>query len=322
MDTLSNLILQIYRAARETPVDEYQDFVLGLVRSLVPFTSSRWATLELVGKKAIAHSTHLQNEPTNIILDWGSINHKDRAILPVSSNPGKAFSIHTPTIYAGPEYAEMRDYTERYKHANSLVISIKAAEPRHLHALSLFRADPDAQFNAVNQKLLEQLMPHMVEALAQNLLLSFHQVGTDKAASEQVHGAIAGHDGKLYYAGSGFNHLIQKEWPDWKGNKLPEEVLHARASKGGTGFTGQSISISVSIIGHLIFLRASLCNRLWKLSHRESAIAQLYGEGHSYKEIAKQLEIAPTTVRNVIQRIYAKLEITDKAELAVMVNRS
>ncbi len=322
MDTLSNLILQIYRGAREAPADEFQDFVLGLLRPLVPFTSSRWATLEIVGQKAIAHCTHLHNEPTDIILDWDSINHKDRAIQPVSSNPGKAFSIHTPTIYAGPEYSEMRDYTERYKHANSLVISETATEPRHCHALSLFRADPHAHFDAGDQELLEQLMPHMVEALAHNRSLSFRQGGTDDATSDQGNGAITDHDGRLHYAGCKFNRLLQKEWPEWKGNRLPNAVLNTPAYKGGIAFAGVSISISASRIGHLIFLRASHRSPLGRLSQRESTIAHLYGQGLSHKEIAKQIDISPTTVRNFIQRIYVKLKITDKAELGAMINQS
>ncbi len=322
MNTLSNLILQIYRAARETSVEEYQDFVLGLVGSLVPFTSSRWVTVELTDNRAITHCAHLQNEPTDIVLDWDSINRKDRLLHMVAANPGKAYSIHTETFYAGCEFAEMRDYTQRYRHANSLCIAELTAKSGYLHGITLFRADQNAHFTDSNEQLLEQLFPHMVEALTQNRLLSLRQAGTVEAASEQGTGAIASHDGLLHYAGSGFNRLLQKEWTDWKGIKLPKVMLDALNRGSGAGFSGMAITVSTASIGQLLFLRAAPRCPLSQLSPREASIAKLYSQGLSHKEIAERLDISPVTVRNVIQRIYTKLGISDKAELATMISRS
>lgn len=52
-----------------------------------------------------------------------------------------------------------------------------------------------------------------------------------------------------------------------------------------------------------------------QLTEREQQIAQHYAQGKTYKEIARALHISPSTVRNHITRIYAKLEIGNKAEL-------
>jgi adenylate cyclase len=51
------------------------------------------------------------------------------------------------------------------------------------------------------------------------------------------------------------------------------------------------------------------------LSRREITVAGHYAAGRSYKEIARELEIAPATVRNHIAAIYRKLEINNKAQL-------
>ena len=50
------------------------------------------------------------------------------------------------------------------------------------------------------------------------------------------------------------------------------------------------------------------------LSHREFDIAERYGAGKTYKEIAVDLFIAPSTVRNHIASIYRKLGVANKAE--------
>jgi DNA-binding CsgD family transcriptional regulator/transcriptional regulator with GAF, ATPase, and Fis domain len=55
--------------------------------------------------------------------------------------------------------------------------------------------------------------------------------------------------------------------------------------------------------------------RLSSLSSREREIAMLYAKGQTSKEIADELCISPTTVRNHVATIYRKLEISNKTEL-------
>lgn len=320
LDTLNALILQIYRAARETPVDEYQDFVLGLVRGLVPFTSSRWLTVEMVGQRAITHCVHLQNEPTDIVVDWDAINRQDRLLHTVVAHPGKAFGIHSDSVYTGRQFAEMRDYVRRYNHANTLCIAVPATKPGHVHGLSLFRAGQDDQYSDANRHLLECLMPHLIEALAQNRLLALRQAGSSELAPEQGSAAIARGTGEIHFAGSGFNRLLQQEWPDWQGNRLPAALLDALCRGGG--YAGEQVSVAATRLNALLFLRAAPRCPLTRLTPRESATARLYGQGLSHKEIAKRLDISPATVRNFIGRIYCKLKVGDKAELSALLSRS
>jgi DNA-binding CsgD family transcriptional regulator len=57
-------------------------------------------------------------------------------------------------------------------------------------------------------------------------------------------------------------------------------------------------------------------NQLSGLSAREQEIAMLYAEGKTSKEIADELCISPTTVRNHVATVYRKLQVSNKAELA------
>jgi len=52
------------------------------------------------------------------------------------------------------------------------------------------------------------------------------------------------------------------------------------------------------------------------LSSREREIAMLYAEGKTSKQIADELCISPTTVRNHVATVYRKLQVSNKAELA------
>lgn len=52
-----------------------------------------------------------------------------------------------------------------------------------------------------------------------------------------------------------------------------------------------------------------------KLSEREIAIAERYGEGRTHKDISAELNIAPSTVRNHLAAVYRKLRVKNKPEL-------
>lgn len=52
-----------------------------------------------------------------------------------------------------------------------------------------------------------------------------------------------------------------------------------------------------------------------KLSQRESDVLRLLARGYTDKEVAVQLEIAPTTVDSHVRKIYRKLSINSRVEL-------
>ena len=52
------------------------------------------------------------------------------------------------------------------------------------------------------------------------------------------------------------------------------------------------------------------------LSTREREVADAYAAGQSYKEIARELGLSPTTVRSHLRAVYGKLGVTSKIELA------
>jgi len=56
------------------------------------------------------------------------------------------------------------------------------------------------------------------------------------------------------------------------------------------------------------------------LSRREREVARAYAAGASYKEIARELGVSPTTVRSHLRTLYGKLGVTSKIALAQAMN--
>jgi DNA-binding CsgD family transcriptional regulator len=318
MEWYLELLLQLYRSARELSIAEFPEFAFYLLKSALRFDSARYTSLQISDAGSVVHTAHVHNDSHDTVFDWEQINRHDTVVPTVTATPGRVFAFHARTLFAAPEKRLMRDYTQKSHHENMLVCAQLDAIDRLWHSLSLYRASPDDHYAERDRGLLQLVMPHLLEAISINEALGS---GCARDPGERASLAIAGGDGVIHYAGPGFVELLHIEWPGSCATRLPHAVQLWTQRTGSTQFRGRSISISREAAGDLLFLRARALTPCTRLSVREQRVAALYGAGHSHKEIARKLGISPVTARNHLQRIYAKLGISDKAQLAVLMAR-
>jgi len=97
----------------------------------------------------------------------------------------------------------------------------------------------------------------------------------------------------------------------------PETMLRAiRAVAHGESLLSPTIAHKVlrqfsALPGEAPAGRASLCD---DLTEREREVLTLIGEGHSNKEIARELCISEKTVKNHVANIFSKLHINDRTQ--------
>jgi DNA-binding CsgD family transcriptional regulator len=162
--------------------------------------------------------------------------------------------------------------------------------------------------------VVEQIMPHLIEALEINRLLG--QVPSAHADFGMTGArAIARPDGTLYHCGKKFAELVLEIWPEWKCGRLPAELMAAVCPNKEAILAKYALAVSTSTLGNMLFLNIRRVSLLHRLSHRELEVARLYGQGRQYKEIGLALNISPYTVRNFLARIYTKLGIDNKVDL-------
>ena len=87
-------------------------------------------------------------------------------------------------------------------------------------------------------------------------------------------------------------------------------------------FMGRAITIQASVQAGMLCLEiASRCNTD-RLTPAEDRVARLAACGLQYKEIAREVSVAPATVRNQLQAVYRKLGVTNKTALATAMQES
>ena len=117
------LLLELYRGARELSVADFPDYAFGLVSGVLRFDAARYTALKFLDPGAVVCTSHVWNEATDTVLDWEQINRHDTVVPTVLAAPGRAFNFHQRTLFAGPGNAIMRDFVERTAHRNNLVIA-------------------------------------------------------------------------------------------------------------------------------------------------------------------------------------------------------
>jgi DNA-binding CsgD family transcriptional regulator len=311
IDSLSELLLDLYRCSRELPLADFQRQALERLQLVLPFDKAWWgigtADRELHGSFAF----HL---PTSYAAAWERIKRQDLLADLAQSSIGRTVAVD----FAGPVVvAEYRTFGAQFGIRHALTTFELNTELNLRMFLSIYRAPEQPAFSGGERQLKELLMPHLWAAWTANWIGQLQRLRAN-ASSSRAALAVADDRGILLAAEPRFLDLTRAEWPGWQGPELPSGVHTGIAAS--TGYVGTNIELkSASVQGlHLVELR--LRSRLDVLTPRERAVAEAFGVGRSYREIAAALGRSPTTIRHHLRVVYEKLGISDKVELAHLVN--
>lgn len=122
--------------------------------------------------------------------------------------------------------------------------------------------------------------------------------------------------GRIHDAQLAFVELLDQHYDDFNGHDLPFPVPEA---DGKTVLSPAPLTMEASFDGEMILLRLERRHKLSGLSDREREISEGIADGKSYKRLAADLGISPSTVSNHLQRIYTKLEVNTRESLAEVV---
>ena len=318
------MIIELYRAAQEMAVDEFQKFSMSLLNSLVPFDSAIHGSGPLMQQGMQIQEIYMHNKPLEQLVDYSAITHADPVLRAARANPGRMIRFHPPTLFAGKAKRPLFDYARRYEHGNGMSTVHVDHDSPHAQLFGMWRADQDNHFLKQESWIAEQVIPHLLEALKVNRALAVHRTVND---TDQSTVAIASPNGALHFCGAGFRKLLHMEWSQWEGAILPGPLMDGLTRAGPDGFCTASIRVTAKCAGEVLFLKASrvsalapcptICPELLQNVHgltpAEARVAIILTEGCSAQEVADRLDVSFHTVRTQIREIYAKLGVDSRA---------
>ncbi|HSW11366.1 MAG TPA: LuxR C-terminal-related transcriptional regulator [Solimonas sp.] len=189
-----------------------------------------------------------------------------------------------------------------------------------LTSLVLMRFPRDAE---PQKEELRRLVGHMVEASGLSLRQIVQRDEWLMALGRASRGsaALVDADGTIYAASPRFRDLLAGEFGDRECAAVPFRLPKAALEEQGA-FTVGVLHLRLSEQGTLYLLHARRPLPLDSLSPREQEIARALAEGKTFKTVARQLDIAVSTVANHASRIYRKLGIYRREELVGLLQTS
>ena len=306
-------ILALHRASRTIEPAAFRSFALDRINDVVPFDGALWCRAFFEDGKVRIYSAHDERLPPGTIAAWRGLEDRDEL-------GAMAFARLGETLIASPAKAVAKDpvliatLLERFDLAHFLTTCLVDPHTSLISSVTLTRRECSPPFSERDRAAKEALTPHLVEADASNLL--YHGLAAAPPGPAAPAMAIANEAGMLEFATPAFSELLTVGWPGWRGPHLPADLVDGYRVPLRT-FRGRGVAVRSERTGsasHMLRIRPF--QKIDRLTERETEVARLIAAGSTNKEVGRQLQLSPITVRNHLSSILRKLGIAKRGELA------
>ena len=306
MQSVQELISRLYRSTQHIDIGHYREWALSELQSYVSFDAAIWSTGHLSTRTFHTHTTlGLPKNFPDLLIDNIEINPITKRLF---NKAGEAVDMSDIISDADFYNSEIFKRVFEPRKIHRILSSIHVCRQTGIYTLlSLYRFDQKNIFNEEEKKRHQTLLYHLVEAASHACLLSLK-----KQDEANTYHAICDVKGIYHEAETQFIDLIELCVTDKNLNKYPFDVKQAEIIVG-------DIILHSEHLGDLFRLSVRESSAIDKLTLREQQVVEGVTQGLSFKQIAKKLELSPSTVSNHLYRIYIKLNISNRSELADLI---
>ncbi|WCR15231.1 helix-turn-helix transcriptional regulator [Paracoccus seriniphilus] len=301
----SDFLLELYHDASECCPDEFRLRVLANLQRRIPFDFGVWGGGWADGR--LVTDLSVLNQSEAILGDWEVVAQQDAFCDLTLDRLGE-----TARFDDVPGYRDSLAFNEHWQRFNAshMMATIVGEETDgYVSFVGLCAEQRPKPFSNEERSFKQAIMPHLSQALRMN-----RELWAGRAIMEQDEVILVDRAGWVLSAQGAFRDLAEGEW-DGRLAQLPGRVMDAL--RAGRRWRGKTLEMRMRPFGsnYLVHMTSQHL-ALSALSAREREVAELFASGQTYKQVARALEKSPSTVRNQVARIYEKLGISNKAELA------
>lgn len=316
MDTVERLgetLAVLHREGPQQPLERFHGWAFEVVKTLIDFDGASWAVGEWVANgEPVTRNVYTYRLPAMMASDWEAMR----------TDTGRQAALKKMIDAAGSSVVfgrdELRTDPLSVKYDIAAVAGSCVLNPatRLLDVVCFYKFAEGAPFDERERRLHQAVVPHLLDLERKIWLRRLGELNTPCDMGAADNQAVCDGEGVLRLTQSGFVRALLAEWPSWEGPVVPEALLDVLRQGQDTEIAGERAMISIVRHFDLFVLTARKRAAIDALSPREQIVAQKWARGCSYKEIAAEIEISPATVRNHVARIYDKLAVSGRPQLA------
>jgi DNA-binding CsgD family transcriptional regulator len=179
--------------------------------------------------------------------------------------------------------------------------------------VTLYRKNPDEHFTDLEKEWQRRITYHLFNA-ASHVFFVHELHRSDRPPGSGA--AVVDSTGLFHEAQPRFLDLLETHYPNPERTQaLPFPLPEA----GTTGLVG-GLGVKCETLGDLFLLHIWTAGPLDRLTVREREVVNAVAQGLSFKQAAKKIGVAPSTVANHLYRVYRKLGVYSRTELAALVH--
>lgn len=309
---LDTFISRLYRSTQSVSIEHFREWALKELQTLISFDAAIWSTGHLSTRTFHTHTTSgLPKSFPDELLASLSINPISKELF---SHVGDAVDMED--VVGDDVFYKSDIYQTIFKkyHINRILSSIDIDKRSGVYTLlSIYRHDKGHSFLPAEKRIYQHALFHLKEAASHACILSLKDHSDDPLAQC----AICDDHGVYHEAESAFLDLIDDHFPAHQAQILPFSL-----PSQGDKITLNSLIIHNKKLGDLYRVSIRQESPLDTLTQREQEVVDGVTQGLSFKQIGKKLSLSPSTVSNHLYRIYQKLNINNRSQLADLVQTS
>lgn len=308
MHMLEPLISRLYRSTKDIDIEHYRFWALSEIQTLISFDAAIWSTGHLSTRSFHTHTTiGLPRHFPDLLLENLAINPLRKALFnKVGIAVDMSEVIDDESFYASDIYQRVFKPHQIHRILSSIHICRRTGI---YTLLSLYRFDPEERFREQEKQQHQRLLYHLVEAASHACFMSLKSDQDEHACH-----AICDRQGVYHEVEPQFMDLMENSVAGMDLTRFPFELNKDEQRVA-------DLVVRCQQLGDLYRVSIRECSPLDRLTNREQEVVEGVTQGLSFKQIARKLELSPSTVSNHLYRIYQKLNINNRSELADLIQK-
>ena len=315
LETFSRTLVELYDSAESLDIKHYPAEVVRLVGKLVRFDGAVLGLGESSSADShnlIIHNAFVHGRAPGILCEYAQISSVDPMTHRFMAGLPEPLAYSLANIEPGGCMAELRAFYKSHELQHLLLFGDTGGDQHSARWLVLYRGTGDA-FDSQDRQNVAALWPHLARSSSIN---RSRFLGRQLSQHQHKGVALISSSSCIEAAEPLFRTLCALEWPSGIGRKMPDVVW--KSWRRGLDYVGARVKFKMHL-RHDDFIVSEACaiGLLDLLTPAERVVASRFGAGLSAKAIGRELGISVNTVRSQLTHVYGKLDIHDKAGLAV-----
>lgn len=312
VDPVDRYIARLYRWALSVPISEYRAWALREWAQVVPHDFALWGTglLSLWKFNTVTLTGGLAESFPRTLEETRAMNPILGPILQNLDTP-----IDMRSVMPDESFFQSEFYRRTFlPYGITRILSTAHLDQRSgLYSLvTLYRKDPDAVFSDADKERQKRIAYHLYNAASHAYFL---HLARDHERPNGSAAAVVDRLGMFHEIQPRFLDMLDQHFPERASDTLPFEL----PAGDQPVLITPKLCVRAEPLGDVFLVYLWPAGPLDRLTQREREIVYAVAQGLSFKQAAKKIGVAPSTVANHLYRVYRKLGVYSRTELAALV---